>query len=99
MTGVAPLDQAGPADLTFFENRKYASQLPLTHAAACFVDEKFEGKVPAHVAVLRSSSPYGAFVAVLRRFYPEALTPGLNVRTQGVARRPPFIRLRVSKTM
>ncbi len=85
VTGVAPLDQAGPSDLTFFENLKYASQLPLTHAAACFVSEKFEGQVPAHVAVLRSKHPYGAFVAVLRRFYPEALSPGSMFGTQGVA--------------
>jgi UDP-3-O-[3-hydroxymyristoyl] glucosamine N-acyltransferase len=85
VTGVAPLDQAGPADLTFFENRKYASQLPLTHAAACFVDEKFEGQVPSRVAVLRSKQPYGAFVAVLRRFYPDALAPGSMFGTQGIA--------------
>jgi UDP-3-O-[3-hydroxymyristoyl] glucosamine N-acyltransferase len=85
VTGVAPLDQAGPADLTFFENRKYASQLPHTHAAACFVAENFEGQVPSRVAVLRTKQPYAAFVAVLRRFYPEALAPGSMFGTQGIA--------------
>lgn len=85
VTGVAPLDQAGPADLTFFENLKYASQLPQSHAAACFVAEKFEGQVPARVAVLRSKEPYRAFVAVLRRFYPEALSPGSMFGGQGIA--------------
>ena len=75
VSGLAVLDQAGPSDLTFFDNLKYSAQLPRTHAAACLVAPRSEGNVPGRVAVLRHKEPYRAFVAVLRHFFPDALAP------------------------
>lgn len=85
ITGLAPLDHAGPSDLTFFDNLKYAGQLPLTQAGGCFVSPKSEAAVPAHVAVLRVKDPYRAFVMVLRDFHPEALAPLSALEQVGVA--------------
>ena len=85
VTGLAVLDQAGPSDLTFFDNLKYSSQLPHTHAAACFVAPRSEASVPSRVAVLRHKHPYVAFVAVLRHLYPDALSPAALFGKGGIA--------------
>lgn len=85
VTGAASLDRAGPAHLTFCENRKYAAQLEQTHAGACLVNERLESSVPAHVAVLRVAEPYRAFVAVMRALYPDTLRPASWFDTSGVA--------------
>jgi len=75
MTGVASLDRAGPRHLTFCEAKKYAAQLEQTYAGACFVSERLEASVPAHVAVLRAAEPYRAFVTAMRALYPDTLRP------------------------
>src|SRR5262249_39725386 len=43
IVGLAVLDEAGPSQLTFLENRRYAQQLATCHAAACFVSRRLEG--------------------------------------------------------
>jgi UDP-3-O-[3-hydroxymyristoyl] glucosamine N-acyltransferase len=85
VTGLAVLDQAGPSDLTFFDNLKYSAQLPHTHAAACLVAPRSEAGVPGRAAVLRHKHPYVAFVAVLRHFYPQALSPASVFERGGIA--------------
>src|SRR4051794_20985073 len=73
--GLASLDEAGPMHLTFFDNQKYAAQLPLTKAGACLVSERFEADLPPHVAVLRSANPFRAFVNLARQMHEDALRP------------------------
>jgi UDP-3-O-[3-hydroxymyristoyl] glucosamine N-acyltransferase len=75
IAGLASLDQAGPTHLTFFDNLKYAAQLAATKAGACIVSPRFEASVPAHVAVLRSTAPFRAFVRIAREFHAEVLRP------------------------
>jgi UDP-3-O-[3-hydroxymyristoyl] glucosamine N-acyltransferase len=72
---VAPLELAGPADLTFIESNKYADDLASTKAGACLMPERFEGRAPEHLVVLRTKEPYRAFVAVHSALYPDALRP------------------------
>ena len=43
---VQPLADAGPRDLTFFDNRKYLPQLEATRAGACLVLPAFAARVP-----------------------------------------------------
>ena len=43
---VAPLDEAGRAGLTFFDNPKYLDALRATSAMACFVAPRFAERVP-----------------------------------------------------
>ncbi|CCD97471.1 UDP-3-O-(3-hydroxymyristoyl)glucosamine N-acyltransferase [Bradyrhizobium sp. STM 3809] len=73
--GLASLDEAGPMHLAFFDNLKYADQLARTKAGACLVSPRFEGRVPAHVAVVRANQPFRAFVQLAREFHADALRP------------------------
>ena len=85
IAGAASLDRAGPGHLTFCENKKYAGQLEQTHAGACLVNERLEGSVPPHVAVLRVAEPYKAFVTAMRALYPDTLRPASWFDNSGVA--------------
>ncbi len=82
---LASLGHAGPHHLTFFDNLKYADQLQHTHAAACLVSKRFEGMVPKHVAVLRSSDPFRAFVSIGRVLNDDALRPPSFFGSEGIA--------------
>ena len=83
--GLAPLDEAGPMHLTFFDNLKYAGQLASTKAGACLVSPRFESRVPAGVAVLRSAQPFRDFVNIARELYKSALRPQSWFGNPGIA--------------
>ncbi|MCG6206894.1 UDP-3-O-(3-hydroxymyristoyl)glucosamine N-acyltransferase [Rhodopseudomonas sp. HC1] len=85
INGIASLDEAGPMHLSFFENLRYESDLATTRAGACLVSSRFEGRVPAHVAVLRSKRPFHAFVAYSRQIYADALRPQPDFGASGIA--------------
>src|SRR5438046_8421059 len=82
---LASLDEAGPMHLTFFDNLKYADQLASTKAGACLVNERFEARVPAHVAVLRATQPFREFVKIARELHSDALRPQSWFGTAGIA--------------
>lgn len=82
---VATLDRAGPHDLTFLDNPKYAEQLGATRAGACLLAPRFEKNAPRDLAVLRAPEPYRAFVAITRELFPEALRPSSLFDAKGVA--------------
>ncbi|MFO1151326.1 MAG: UDP-3-O-(3-hydroxymyristoyl)glucosamine N-acyltransferase [Alsobacter sp.] len=83
--GVAPLDVAGPDDLVFLDNPKYADDLTRTSAAACLVAAKFAPRVPAGTATLVSPEPYRAAAIVTMALFPEAARPGSVVGAEGVS--------------
>ena len=85
ITGLASLDEAGPAHLAFFDNLKYVDQLRATRAGACLVSPRFEAEVPAHVAVLRVAQPFRAFVRIAREWHGDALRPQSWVGNEGIA--------------
>jgi UDP-3-O-[3-hydroxymyristoyl] glucosamine N-acyltransferase len=67
---VAGIEHAGPGDLTFLANSRYAAKLPTTRASAEIADEHVTG---APCAVLRTRQPYLAFadaVALLSPMVP-----------------------------
>ncbi|MGA7803773.1 LpxD N-terminal domain-containing protein, partial [Bradyrhizobium sp.] len=64
ITDVAALELAGPDDLTFIESGKYADALRTTRAGACLMPQRFEGRAPDSLIVLRAHEPYRAFIAV-----------------------------------
>jgi UDP-3-O-[3-hydroxymyristoyl] glucosamine N-acyltransferase len=77
--GVAGLEQAGPGDLTFLANPRYAPLLAGTRAAAVVLAPGHEAAVPC----LFSANPYLAFaraVALLRPAAPPA--PGVHPSAQ-----------------
>jgi UDP-3-O-[3-hydroxymyristoyl] glucosamine N-acyltransferase len=83
--GLASLDEAGPMHLAFFDNLKYVDQLAATKAGACLVSPRFEAQVPAHVAVLRATHPFRAFVTIARELYRSSLRPQSWFGVTGIA--------------
>lgn len=79
--GVAPLDEAGPGDVGFFENRRYLDSLAATAAGACLVAPEFAGRLPAGCAGLISPRPRRAYARLARAFHPEDDgEPGIDPR-------------------
>jgi UDP-3-O-[3-hydroxymyristoyl] glucosamine N-acyltransferase len=73
---VAPLETAGPQDVTFLDNRKYVEAFVQSRAGAAFVDERFAERAPAGMALLLTAQPYKAFARAAQAFYPaEPVTP------------------------
>jgi UDP-3-O-[3-hydroxymyristoyl] glucosamine N-acyltransferase len=85
ITNIAPIDLAGPHDLTFLDNFKFTSELATTRAGAVLVSERFEPLAPAHVTTLRSREPYRAFVGVMREFYRSSLRPTSPYGEDGIS--------------
>jgi len=85
ISDVAPLDRAGPRDLTFLDNPKYAGELPGTRAGACLVAPRFVPDVPSRVAALRIKEPYRAFIMVARALFPSAQRPSSLFGVEGIA--------------
>ncbi len=73
---VSPLDRATDQDLSFFENRRYLSQLEQTKAAAVLLDPRFADRVPEGVTALLSDRPYRAFALSAQFFYQNAEKSG-----------------------
>ena len=67
---VAPLETAGPDDVTFLDNRKYVDAFVRSRAGAAFVGERLADLAPAGMAVLVTAEPYKAFARVAQVFYP-----------------------------
>ncbi|QXX73653.1 UDP-3-O-(3-hydroxymyristoyl)glucosamine N-acyltransferase [Methylovirgula sp. HY1] len=82
---VAPLDEAGPSDLAFFDNPKYLDALLATRAMACFVTERFAARVPKTTLALVTPEPYRAFAIVLAHFFPQAVSPGSFFGSAGIS--------------
>jgi UDP-3-O-[3-hydroxymyristoyl] glucosamine N-acyltransferase len=74
--GVAGIETAGPGQLTFIANPKYAAAARTTKASAVIVAEDF----PAlNAAMLRSKNPYLDFARALELFYtPPRYAPGVH---------------------
>lgn len=70
MEDVAPLETAGPAEVTFLDNRKYTDAFLKSHAGAAFVTEAMAVRAPAGMALLISREPYKAFARAVQAFYP-----------------------------
>ena len=78
MTDVAPLETAGPEDVTFLDNRKYLDAFAGSRAGAAFVDERFAGRAPAGMALLLTKEPYKAFARAAQALYPaKPVIPGV----------------------
>jgi UDP-3-O-[3-hydroxymyristoyl] glucosamine N-acyltransferase len=76
VSGVAPLDAAGPGDLAFLDNPQYLGAFEGTRAAVCLVAPKFADRTPPGVTAIVTRAPYRAFAQVLAQLFPDALAPG-----------------------
>ncbi len=76
VTGVKGLEEAGPTEITFVANPRYASLARTTKAAAVIVDPDFQ---QINAATLRIKNPYFAFSRALALFYqPPVYSPGIH---------------------
>src|SRR4051794_15105231 len=55
---VAPLESAGPEDVTFLDNRKYLDAFSRSGAGAAFIDQRLADRAPAGMALLVTREPY-----------------------------------------
>jgi UDP-3-O-[3-hydroxymyristoyl] glucosamine N-acyltransferase len=76
ITGVAGIESAGPGQITFVSNPKYAASARSTKASAVIVAEDFPALA---TAMLRSKNPYLDFARALELFYrPPQYAPGIH---------------------
>ena len=74
--GVAGIEEAGPGDLTFVANPKYAASAKHTQAAAVLVEPEFP---EIDAATLRLANPYLGFAQAIEIFYAApAYPPGVH---------------------
>ncbi len=77
ITGVAPLETAGSADVSFVGGRKAAAQSQSSAAGCLLVSPDWPS--PSYRTVIRVPDPRTAFARAMSRFYPtEELTPGVH---------------------
>jgi UDP-3-O-[3-hydroxymyristoyl] glucosamine N-acyltransferase len=77
VAGVGPLDQAGPADASFLDNRRYLPQLAATRAGVVVLAEEFLGRLPDTAAAIVTPRPYLGFARLAARLHPRpAPRPG-----------------------
>ena len=84
ITNVAPIDRAGPRDLTFLENLRYSSGLASTRAGACLIAERYVKDAPSGLPLLVTREPYRGFVAVARKLFADALRPSSLFEADGI---------------
>jgi len=76
VTGVKGIEEAGPSEITFVANPRYAGLARKTQAAAVLVEPEFP-EITA--ATLRIKNPYHAFSRALALFYqPPSYPPGIH---------------------
>ncbi|MGO4884944.1 MAG: UDP-3-O-(3-hydroxymyristoyl)glucosamine N-acyltransferase [Bryobacteraceae bacterium] len=80
ITGVAGMEHAGPGELTFLANPKYAPKVRHTRAGAILLSESERSLAgPATLARLISANPYLDFARALELFYhPPQPAPGIH---------------------
>jgi UDP-3-O-[3-hydroxymyristoyl] glucosamine N-acyltransferase len=76
ISGVNGIEQAGPGELTFVSNPKYAAAARTTRASAVIVSEDFPA-IPC--AMLRAKDAYLSFARALELFHqPRRYSPGIH---------------------
>ena len=79
LTGVAPLQTAEAAEVSFFGNHKYAPALADTRAGAVILHPDLASRVPPGAVAIVSDEPYVAWARVAALFHPSApIAPGIH---------------------
>lgn len=79
LRGVAPLQNAGPEDLSFLDNRKYLHLLAETRAGAVILRGELAGSVPDGATAITTDTPYEAWAKACALFHPApAAVPGTH---------------------
>ncbi len=79
LSGIAPLQSAGPEDVSFLDNRKYIDALATTGAGAVIVRPEMAASVPATAVAIVTDDPYPAWARVAALFHPvPPVRPGIH---------------------
>ena len=73
---VAPLETAGPDQLTFLDNPRYLEAARRTRASACLIRAALADRLPRSVARLLTDEPYRGYARIATAFYPDHAAPG-----------------------
>ncbi len=77
--GVAPLQNAGPREISFLSNRRYAGLLAETRAGAVILQAEFSSRLPATSLGLTVIDPYLAWARAGALFHPASQpAPGIH---------------------
>ena len=78
-SGVAPLQSAGPDEVSFLDNRRYAGLLAASAAGAVILHPEFAAQVPAGTEAIVTTEPYVGWARVAALFHPPpAAAPGIH---------------------
>lgn len=78
-TGVAPLDRAGPGDVSFLDNKRYVEAFEQSSAGACVIEPAYAERRPDGMALLITDKPYRGYALIARAFFPEpAVAPEVH---------------------
>ena len=76
---VAALENAGPDDISFLDNKAYLEAFAASGAGACVVSPRHAARAPAGMALLLSEKPYRSYALIAQAFYPApAVAPGVH---------------------
>ncbi|HXY20061.1 MAG TPA: UDP-3-O-(3-hydroxymyristoyl)glucosamine N-acyltransferase [Gemmatimonadales bacterium] len=79
LTAVAPLDRAGPGDLSFLAAGRYLPYFHASRAGAVLLTEEHRGAAPGPATRIVVGDPHRAVLAVVRAIYPPpARTPSVH---------------------
>lgn len=79
VNGVAPLETAGPDDLSFVANPRYVRYLETTRAAAVLASPSVRERIPDRLSRVEVADPHAALSLILPRLYPEErAAPGIH---------------------
>ena len=75
---VAPLETAGPDDVSFLDNKKYLNALASSKAGVCVLRSDMSDRAPEGMALLISDQSYKAYALIAKAFYPaQPYDPGV----------------------
>jgi UDP-3-O-[3-hydroxymyristoyl] glucosamine N-acyltransferase len=84
ISGVAPLDEAGPGELTILDSPDNAMLLETSRATACFVTPGDAPRVPKSTLALVMDAPSRGFALAMRRLFPLAVRPKSLFGMEGI---------------
>ncbi len=77
--GVAPLQSAGPEEVSFLDNKRYLPALTGTRAGAVIIHPDLAAKVPEGCVAIVTSEPYEGWARVAALFHPlPPVAPGIH---------------------
>jgi UDP-3-O-[3-hydroxymyristoyl] glucosamine N-acyltransferase len=70
LSDIASLDQSGPGEISFLDNRKYEDALPASKAGAIILAPAMVSKAPLSAVLIVNAKPYKAFAQIAQLFHP-----------------------------